>query len=114
MSSRSFSCTSGWSMTLITAGTAAAGLAFDPLAPGAASTAGSGLVWPFVPLAFAIGFFSSGTAAVLDLLAGAVAFFSGFLGSRVFPVANLVVFGETDFGEFLGIPDEEGTTPLRG
>ena len=55
-----------------------------------------------VPFALATGFV---------LLDAGVAFFSDFLGSRVFPVANFAVFGETDFGEVLGIPDKEGTVP---
>src|SRR4051812_17912670 len=107
MSSRIFSCTSGWSITLIGATTGAGAL---PLAAGAAlaagtafaagavftasALAGAGLVapffwaagfakagaeWPLVPFDFATGFFGSGALALLG--AGA-AFFSGFLGSR--------------------------------
>src|SRR5947209_4284674 len=73
--------------------------------------AAAGVEWPLLPLAFAIGFTGSAAMGALALLAAGVAFVSGFLGSRVFPVANFVVFGETDFGEVLGIPDKEGTVP---
>src|SRR4051812_5291519 len=97
-------------MTLMGA-TAAGATTGLPLADAAfgASAAGAGFAWPFVPLAFASGFFSSGTGAALVLEGvGAAAFFSGFLESRVLAVADLLLFGGTDFGEDLGIPDKEG------
>src|SRR4051812_26544066 len=117
MSSRIFSCTSGWSMTLIRATPGAPGFPFPagaalpagaPFAaeaffaasvgalPGMgaliapffspAGLDGAGAVWPLLPFAFATGFLGSGATGALALLAAGADFFSGFLGSRVFPV----------------------------
>src|SRR4051812_33024510 len=106
MSSRIFSCTSGWSMTLIGVTTAAPAFPLAaPFGAGAFFTVSAealacaetlmapffsvcfeeaGVAWPLVPLDFADVFFGSGAAGALALLVAGVAFFSGFLGSRVF------------------------------